>query len=138
MLLSQTCHGHFISVSLLGFYMLFSLIAIKHSHNTIVSLLVFLSLLCPHKHNDRYVCLQHVSELGDDPRLHSSGGRTTHRLDRLRKAYEISLATTGSVRLETQCIVAVPGGSCNTPYFETFSKGVLVKTTDFKHKEGVL
>jgi hypothetical protein len=36
------------------------------------------------------------------------------------------------------CIVAVPGGSCNTPYFETFSKGVLVKTTDFKHKEGVL
>jgi hypothetical protein len=38
----------------------------------------------------------------------------------------------------SQCIVAVPGGLCNTPYFETFSKGVLVKTTDFKHKEDVL
>jgi hypothetical protein len=48
-----------------------------------------------------------------------------------------TVAPTGKMRA-SQCIVAVPGGSCNTPYFETFSKGVLVKTTDFKHKEGVL
>jgi hypothetical protein len=46
--------------------------------------------------------------------------------------YMVTLMTT------SQCIVAVPEGSCNTPYFETFSKGVHEKTTDFKHKEGVL